>query len=61
MRLLDPRFKYVPAADTDISSTLKRHGFKPTTDADRRKAQERLHGRATKPAANVTPIRRTKP
>ena len=39
MRLLDPRFKYVPSARTDISATWRRYGFRPTTDAERRARQ----------------------
>lgn len=53
MRLLDPRFKYRAADDTNIADTFKRFGFKPTTDADRRKRQERLHG-VEKTKATVT-------
>ena len=34
-RLLDPDFKYVPAAAQDVTDTWKRHGFKPTTQAER--------------------------
>ena len=36
MNLLDPRFKYVPAASTDVASTWRRFGFKPVTDEERR-------------------------
>lgn len=36
MRLLDPRFKYVPAARTDVLATWRRFGFKPTTEGERR-------------------------
>jgi hypothetical protein len=36
MRLLDPRFKYIPAARTDVAATWRRFGFRPTTDAERR-------------------------
>jgi hypothetical protein len=39
MRLLDPRFRYVPAAHTDVSSTWRRFGFRPTTDSERRARQ----------------------
>lgn len=52
-RLLDPRFKYRNSAQTDVLETLKRFGFKPTTDEERKAAQERLHG-----TASVTPITR---
>ena len=36
MNLLDPRFKYVPAASTDVASTWRRFGYKPVTDEERR-------------------------
>jgi hypothetical protein len=36
MRLLDPRFHYVPAAKTDVLSTWRRFGYRPTSDAERR-------------------------
>ena len=36
MRLLDPRFKYIPAARTDVAATWRRFGFKPMTEAERR-------------------------
>ncbi len=39
MRLLDPRFRYVPAAKTDILTTWRRFGFRPTTDSERRARQ----------------------
>lgn len=39
--LLDPRFKYIPAARTDVSATWRRFGFKPTTDAERRSRKPR--------------------
>ena len=41
MRLLDPRFKYVPAARTNVLATWRKFGFKPTTEAERR---SRLQG-----------------
>jgi hypothetical protein len=36
MRLLDPRFKYIPAAATDVAGTWRRFGFTPVTDEERR-------------------------
>jgi hypothetical protein len=36
MRLLDPRFNYVPAAATDVAATWKRFGFDPRANAERR-------------------------
>lgn len=41
MRLLDPRFKYIPAARTDVTATWRRFGFRPTTDAERRSRKSR--------------------
>ena len=40
-RLLDARFRYVPAAETDIAATWRRFGFDPRSNAERR---ERLTG-----------------
>jgi hypothetical protein len=39
MRLLDPRFRYVPAAKTDVLATWRRFGFRPMTDSERRARQ----------------------
>jgi hypothetical protein len=39
MRLLDPRFRYIPAARTDVSVTWRRFGFRPTTESERRARQ----------------------
>jgi hypothetical protein len=39
MRLLDPRFRYVPAAKTDVLTTWRRFGFRPMTDSERRARQ----------------------
>ena len=36
MNLLDPRFRYVPAASTDITATWRRHGFDERRNAERR-------------------------
>jgi hypothetical protein len=44
MRIYDPRFKYTPSLNTNILSTWKRFGFKPTTDAERQARQRRTHG-----------------
>ena len=41
MRLLDARFKYTPSTNTNIVSTWKRHGYKPTTEAERQARQRR--------------------
>lgn len=37
MRLLDPRFNYVPAAATDVGATWRRHGYDPRANAERRR------------------------
>ena len=41
MRLLDSKFKYTPSLSTNIVSTWKKHGFKPTTEAERLARQRR--------------------
>ena len=41
MRILDARFKYTPSMSTNIVATWKRHGFKPTTEAERNARQRR--------------------
>ena len=41
MRIYDSRFKYTPSMSTNIVSTWKRHGFKPTTEAERLARQRR--------------------
>jgi len=46
MRLLDPRFKYIPAARTDVAATWRRFGFKPMTEAERRSRKLRNGNRA---------------
>jgi hypothetical protein len=42
MRLLDPRFNYVPAAATDVAATWKRFGFDPKANAERRAGLRRV-------------------
>jgi hypothetical protein len=45
MTLLDPRFRYVPAAATDVASTWQRFGFSAQANAMRRAEQlKRLFG-----------------
>ena len=36
-RILDPRFRYTPAAATNIAATWKRFGFDPHANEQRRK------------------------
>lgn len=54
MRLLDSRFKYVPSTSTNVASTWRKFGFRPTTDAERSARQRRLQGGA--PSAEVTQL-----
>lgn len=44
MRILDSWFKYTPSVSTNIVSTWKRHGFRPTTEAERLARQRRALG-----------------
>jgi hypothetical protein len=41
MRIYDSRFKYTPSTSTNIVSTWKRFGFKPTTESERLARQRR--------------------
>ena len=41
MRIYDARFKYTPAINTNIASTWKKFGFKPTTESERLARQRR--------------------
>jgi hypothetical protein len=44
MRIYDARFKYTPSTSTNIVSTWKRFGFKPTSETERLARQRRaLH------------------
>ena len=54
MRLLDSRFKYVPSTSTNVASTWRKFGFRPTTDAERSARQRRLQ--TTAPSAEVTQL-----
>ena len=51
MSLLDPRFKYIPAASTDVAGTWRRFGFKPVTDEERR--ARLLRGRPPEEAVRI--------
>lgn len=52
--ILDPSFKWTPSASTNVSATWKKHGFKPTTDAERRSRQQRK----SKPAHGQSNVRK---
>lgn len=54
MRILDARFKYTPSVSTNIVSTWKRHGFRPTTEADRLTRQRRLLAEKTRGLASAS-------
>ena len=54
MNITDPRFKYTPAAGTNVSDTFKKHGWKPMTAAERAARQKRCESRPV----NVTPLRK---
>ena len=55
MRLLDPRFRYIPAAATDITVTWRRHGFDARWNAERR---ARLQEQAANADAAIQPLLR---
>lgn len=46
MRILDAKFKYTPSMSTNIVSTWKRFGYKPTTEAERLARQRRASAQA---------------
>jgi hypothetical protein len=50
MRLLDPRFRYVPSAETDVTTTWRRFGFDARANAERR--SRRMQRLADVPAPN---------
>jgi len=54
MKLLDPRFHYVPAAATDITATFRRFGFNPRANAERRARAKRRVADVTAPKRSET-------
>ena len=54
MKILDSRFKYTPSMSTNIVSTWKRHGFKPTTEAERLARQRRAFGDRARGTASAS-------
>lgn len=59
MRLLDSRFKYIPSTSTNVASTWRRFGFRPTTEAERSARQRRLQT-APLPTAEITQLKSAK-
>jgi hypothetical protein len=66
MDLLDPRFRYVPAAATDITATWRRFGFDSRRNEERRArvrqrlAQETRDGFGDTPATLALVTARTR-
>ena len=59
MSLLDPRFKYVPAASTDITATWRRHGFDARWNDQRRaRLQQAAEATAITDTAEIHPLLR---
>ncbi len=65
MGLLDARFKYTPSTKTDVASTWRRFGFRPTTSAERNARLLRSDQQPATAGGDVTPLqqarRKTKP
>jgi hypothetical protein len=58
MHLLDPRFRYVPANATDITTTWQRFGFDSRRNEERRaRLKQRLAGEAPDARAEAPAIR----
>jgi hypothetical protein len=60
VRLLDPRFRYVPANETDVTATWRRYGFDARQNVERRaRVAQRFDGvRAPGEAAAIHPLLR---
>jgi hypothetical protein len=57
MNLLDPRFKYIPAAETDVAATWKRFGFNPGANPERRARLRRSMAQADAVPAALSVVR----
>jgi len=61
MRLLDARFKYVPSTNTNVASTWRKFGFRPTTEAERSARQRRLEEAPLPMPATTAEVTRLQP
>jgi hypothetical protein len=61
VNLLDPRFKYIPAAETDVASTWKRFGFDPAANPERRARLKRSIAEAEAAPAVLSLVRTERP
>ena len=61
MRLLDAKFKYTPSTSTNIMSTWRKFGFKPTTEAERMSRQRRLMQSGAQPTQQTAAITTLQP
>ncbi|HSQ05103.1 MAG TPA: hypothetical protein VLN59_13755 [Burkholderiales bacterium] len=61
MRLLDAKFKYTPSTSTNVATTWRRFGFRPTTEAERSARQRRIDTEASPlSGAEVTQLQAAK-
>jgi len=60
--ILDPKFKYVPAAATDVRETIEREKRRLAAEARKKKREAKRQAEgAAETARVVTPIKRSKP
>jgi len=57
--ILDESFRYVPAAATSVRDTWRRHGWRPTTDEDRKRRRLPASEVVVESVGAVTPMRRS--
>jgi hypothetical protein len=55
--ILDPRFRYVPAASTDVAATWRRFGYRAEQNEERRARRLPQRGRSPGASAGETPTR----